>query len=82
MKGSKKYKLISILCIVFCVLIWVPNVVFEVASPFWIATFVIATIGIVFAALIKNYLLIIANTIMFFSFFILMGIGNIINANF
>lgn len=75
MTKERMFKTLSLGSLFISVLVWIPNIVFQIASPFWLLTFIIAPIGIVFAVLIKNYWLIVANTIMFFSFFIFMFIG-------
>jgi len=80
MTKEKLFKILSIVCLCICVLVWVPNIVFQVPSPFWLLIYVIAPIGILFAALVKNLLLIIANTFMFFSFFIFMFVGYFVNS--
>lgn len=78
---KKNFKVISLVCLFICIIVWIPNIVFQVASPLFLVTFVIAPIGIVFAALIKRYWLIVANTFMFFSFFIFMFVGHLANSN-
>ncbi|WP_211654926.1 hypothetical protein [Planococcus alpniumensis] len=78
--NKKNYQILSSLCLVVAVIVWIPNVVFKIASTFWLATFVLGIIGTVFAALGRNYLLMIGNIIMFFSFFILMAIGYHMNS--
>ncbi len=80
MNKEKIYKVLSISCLLLSILIWIPNIIFGISSPLWMLSFFIAPVGIMFSALIRNYLLIIANVIMFFSFFILMSIGYIINS--
>lgn len=75
MDKKKNFKVISLACLISCILIWIPNIVFQVASPLFLLTFLLAPIGIIFAALIKNSWLIVANAFMFFSFFIVMFVG-------
>ena len=79
--NNKNFKIISLVCLFICILVWIPNIVFQVANPLFLVTFVIAPVGIVFAALIKKYWLIVANTFMFFSFFIFMFVGYLVNIN-
>ncbi|WLR42355.1 hypothetical protein LC087_16855 [Bacillus carboniphilus] len=80
MKKSSSYTYISFACFLICVLVWIPNVFLNMASPFWIITFVIAPIGVYFATFQKQYWLIAINFVMFFSFFILMFVGYYINS--
>ncbi len=54
MVKKSNFKLISITCLTVSLLVWIPNVLFQTSSQLWIATFFIAPIGIVFAALIKR----------------------------
>lgn len=78
---NKNYKIISLVCLLICILVWIPNIVFQVASPLYLVTFILAPVGIVFAALIRKYWVIVANTLMFFSFFIFMYVGYFANSN-
>lgn len=73
--SKKALKISSLVCFVICVLLWVPNVLLEVASPFWLLTFVIGPIGLAFGLVGKHYVLAILNLLMTFSFFLFMGIG-------
>ncbi|MEZ7171747.1 hypothetical protein [Sporosarcina sp. OR05] len=82
MDKKKIYKVIALFSFFICILAWIPNIVFQIPSPFWMSTFVVAPVGIVFATLIRKSWLIVANTLMFFSFFILMFVGYVVNANF
>lgn len=63
-----------------CLLLWVPNIGFQISSPFWMLVFILGPLGIVFAALNKNILLIILNIMMTFSFFIFMAISYYVNS--
>ncbi|MFG6147380.1 hypothetical protein [Halobacillus sp. B23F22_1] len=80
MNKEKLFKMMAAASLIICAGVWVPNVVFQVASPWWMVIFIIAPAGIVFAGLIKNYWLIVLNTIMLFSFFILMFTGYFVNS--
>ncbi|MYL39102.1 hypothetical protein [Halobacillus litoralis] len=75
MEKERVYRRTAASSLVISLLIWVPNLVFQVASPLWLLIFIIAPIGTAFAVLAKNYWLAAANTVMFFSFFILMAGG-------
>ncbi|HBV23753.1 MAG TPA: hypothetical protein DEB42_08230 [Jeotgalicoccus sp.] len=75
-----KFKSLAFICFLVCILLWIPNVIFQIPSPFWLLTFVVAPFGIAFGFLAKNKWLIILNIIMYFSFFILMAIGYYINS--
>jgi hypothetical protein len=50
-------------------------VLLEVASPFWMLTFIVGTIGLALGLVGKHYFLAILNFIMTFSFFWIMAIG-------
>ncbi|WP_404448216.1 hypothetical protein LG307_03610 [Sutcliffiella horikoshii] len=73
--SKKALKISSLVCFVICVLLWVPNVLLSVASPFWMLTFVVGPIGLAFGLVGKHYFLAFLNFIMTFSFFWLMAIG-------
>lgn len=79
MKKEKVCHSIALISLIICILVWVPNVVLQIASPFWLLTFIIAPIGVVCAILIRKYWLAIANTVMFFSFFIVMFVIDLLN---
>jgi hypothetical protein len=68
-------KLASLICFVICVLLWVPNVLLEVASPFWMLTFLVGPIGLALGLVGKHYFFAVLNFIMTFSFFWIMAIG-------
>lgn len=78
---NQNFKVISLACLLICILAWIPNIVFQVASPLFVVTFIIAPVGILFAALVRKYWLIVANIFMFFSFFIFMFVVYFVNAN-
>ncbi|MFD2628065.1 hypothetical protein [Oceanobacillus kapialis] len=69
---------ISMVCVVLCVLLWVPNILYQLSSPLWLLTFPIAAVGLVFGWLARKSWLMIGNTLMFFSFFIVMAVGHVI----
>lgn len=73
-------KNLSITCLVISVLIWIPNLFFQVASPLWLFTFLIGPLGAGLAFLGKKKGLLIANVVMTFSFFIVMAVGYIAEA--
>lgn len=78
--NKQRLRFISLICFFASILIWIPNLVFQLASPLWMLTFLLAPIGIVLASLSKSYWLIFLNVIMFLSFFILMSLGYITNS--
>jgi len=78
---KKKLKIISFICILLSILVWIPNVFFQIASPLWILTFIFSIIGAVLGILAKKYILVIGNIVMFFSFFIIMFVGYYMNSN-
>lgn len=69
------FKFWSFICFISCVLLWVPNVVFQVASPFWLATYIVGPIGIALALMRRHFLLVMLNVLGTCSFFILMFLG-------
>ncbi|MGR9049619.1 hypothetical protein ACQ4XT_13420 [Halobacillus faecis] len=79
MNKEKLFKIMALSSVIICITVWIPNIVFQISSPLWMITFIIAPVGIVFASLIKNAWLIVSNVAMLFSFFILMFAGYIIN---
>ncbi|MEC3885433.1 hypothetical protein VKA52_16975 [Halobacillus sp. HZG1] len=79
MNKEKLFRTLAISTVVVCITVWIPNLVFQISSPLWMLTFIIAPAGIVFASLIKNAWPIVSNVAMLFSFFILMFAGYFIN---
>ncbi len=80
MPREKKFKIISWSCFLACVLLWVPNLVFQIGAGFWMLTYVIGPIGITFGILNKSALLIVLNAVMSVSFFLVMFIGSLVEA--
>jgi len=72
---TKKYNILSWICFIVCMILWVPNIVFQISSPFWMLVYILGPLGIIFGVMNKNVLLIILNSIMCMSFFIFMAIG-------
>jgi hypothetical protein len=80
-KPSKKvWTVLSVICFILGVLCWIPNLMFNLALSYWMLTFIINPIGIVFGVIGKSKFGIISNAIMSLSFFILMFAGYLINA--
>ncbi|TKI69150.1 hypothetical protein FC756_09250 [Lysinibacillus mangiferihumi] len=71
----KLVKALAACMIIISLLLWVPNIVFQKASFFWIFTFVFSAVGIALSVYVKSKILIIGNILTFFSFFILMFLG-------
>lgn len=65
----------SLLFFIICVLLWVPNIIFQISSPFWYLVYIFGPAGTVLGVLSRSVLLTILNIIMSFSFFIVMFIG-------
>ncbi|QFT87752.1 hypothetical protein FIU87_03720 [Bacillus sp. THAF10] len=73
---KNKMVLWSLICFIIGVLVWVPNVALDIASSWWLLTFIVGPIGVLLGILGKNYLLVVLNLLMTFSFFILMAFGS------
>ncbi|TDL32852.1 hypothetical protein E2R51_09290 [Jeotgalibacillus sp. S-D1] len=73
--NKKTHFKLSILCFLLGMLLWVPNIVFEISSPWWMLTFIIGPIGVTFGVLVKNIWLILLNAFVMASFFIFMALG-------
>ncbi len=72
-------KILATITIIISLLLWVPNIVFQQASFLWILTFVFSGIGLLLAVSVKSKVLIIGNTITFFSFFLVMFFGYLLD---
>ncbi|WP_328005428.1 hypothetical protein, partial [Heyndrickxia coagulans] len=72
-------KILATITIIISLLLWVPNIVFQQPSFLWILTFVFSGIGLLLAVSIKSKVLIIGNTITFFSFFLVMFFGYLLD---
>ncbi|TMN20892.1 hypothetical protein FFL34_01265 [Lentibacillus cibarius] len=72
---NPKLKKWSLLCFIICLLLWIPNVVFQISSPFWMLVYIVGPIGMALGVLGKSVILTILNLIMSFSFFIIMFFG-------
>ncbi|ELK46542.1 hypothetical protein QRD89_06120 [Halobacillus sp. ACCC02827] len=79
MERKRIYYISSLVCFLICIIVWIPNLFFRSDSPLWMATFLFGPIGILFAAFIEKYWLMIVNTVMLFSFFLLMAVNYYLN---
>ncbi|MGG3573678.1 hypothetical protein ABES25_17650 [Bacillus gobiensis] len=73
--NKKNLKIWSLACFIICLLLWAPNLIFQISSPFWTFTFLVGPIGIALGIFGKSHVFTILNAIMSFSFFIFMFIG-------
>lgn len=46
---KRSYPFWSTICFLLCVAVWVPNIVFQVASPLFLLTFIIGPVGMILA---------------------------------
>lgn len=79
---NKRWARLSIICFLLGIAVWLPNFIFQYGYGFWMLTFIINPIGIVFGILGRSKFGIISNVIMTFSFFIFMFLGYLISATF
>lgn len=75
MEQRKKFAILSLLCAVACILLWVPNLAFGIESPWWLVIFFASPAGVILGVMARNIWLVIFNLIMFFSFLIVMALG-------
>ncbi|WP_090775317.1 hypothetical protein [Shouchella lonarensis] len=59
--------------------LWLPNIVFQLSTPYWLLTLVVSPVGMFCAVLAEKKSLIVLNLVMFFSFFLVMLLGYVIN---
>lgn len=74
----KIWSVLSMICFILGIGAWIPNLVFNYGFGFWMLTFIINPIGIVFGIVGRSRFGIIVNIIMTFSFFIFMFVGYLI----
>jgi hypothetical protein len=65
----------SLICFLLGIVVWLPNFIFQYGYSYWLLTFAINPIGIVFGIIGKSKFGMISNAIMTCSFFIFMFIG-------
>ncbi len=75
MEQRKKFSIYSLLCAVVCILLWIPNIVLDIDSPWWLIIFFASPAGVILGVMGRNIWLVILNLIMFFSFLIIMALG-------
>ncbi|WP_431802483.1 hypothetical protein [Halobacillus andaensis] len=80
MTKHKLFNTLSLLCLITCIALWIPNIIFQIPSGAHFNIFYIAPVGVLFAIFTKTKWLIISNIVAFFSFFWLMTLGYIIAA--
>lgn len=81
-KSNKKWITLSVICFLAGVALWLPNLILQYGYGFWMLTFIINPLGALFGYLGRSKFGIISNIIMTFSFFIIMFVGNLIEALF
>ncbi|MDQ0229229.1 hypothetical protein [Metabacillus malikii] len=81
-KSNKRWIALSFFCFIVGVALWLPNFILQYGYGFWMLTFIINPLGILFGFLGRVKIGIIANIIMTFSFFIIMFVGYLIEAMF
>ena len=81
-KSKKPWIILSALCALIGIAVWIPNILLEHGRSYWLLTFVINPIGIWFGYLGRSKLAMILNSVMTFSFFIFMFLGYVFNAIF
>ncbi|MFD2045430.1 hypothetical protein ACFSTA_17235 [Ornithinibacillus salinisoli] len=82
MKIHKRWVMLSIICFLLGIIVWLPNFILDYGYGYWMLTFIINPIGIVFGVFGKSKFGIISNVIMTLSFFIFMFLGYLYSANF
>ncbi|WP_078552071.1 hypothetical protein [Bacillus alkalicellulosilyticus] len=78
-KKRKLFFRLSVICILIGIATWIPNFILEYGYSYWLLTFIINPLGIIFGILGRSIWTVIANIIMTFSFFILMYVGYLFN---
>ncbi|WP_026690901.1 hypothetical protein [Alteribacter aurantiacus] len=75
---EKGWIFISYFCLFIGIISWVPTVVFQESSGFWLLTFIVNPLGLLFGYLGKTKIGMIGNALLTASFYILMVLGYII----
>ncbi|AJD89679.1 hypothetical protein JMA_03620 [Jeotgalibacillus malaysiensis] len=73
--NTHKYMNLSALFFVLGVLAWLPNLILDYGTPLTLLSMLFGALGIVFAGIARNWLLVVANLFVMFSFFLVMGLG-------
>ncbi|MFV8830362.1 hypothetical protein [Alkalihalobacterium sp. APHAB7] len=82
-KNTKKLWIsLSVICFMIGVAVWLPNILLGKAYSYYLLTFVINPVGILFGYLGRSKTAMISNLVMTNSFFILMFFGYLIAAIF
>ncbi|WP_417891351.1 hypothetical protein [Bacillus alkalicola] len=75
MNKQQVWLTLSIVCLLIGMAAWIPNIILEQASSFWLLTFVVNPIGALLGYFGKSKAAIILNIIMACSFFLVMFFG-------
>lgn len=75
MKQRLTLTLLSLLAAVISILLWVPNLVLDIESPWWLVIFFVAPAGVILGVIARNIWLVLLNLLMFFSFLIVIALG-------
>lgn len=81
-KSINNWTILSVICFIVGVVLWLPNLILQYGYGFWLLTFIINPLGALFGFLGKSKFGIISNIIMTFSIFIIMFVGYLIAAMF
>ena len=79
-KSNKRWIILSVICFIVGVALWLPNFILQFGYGFWMLTFIVNPLGTLFGFLGRSKFGIISNIFMTFSFFIIMFVGSFIEA--
>lgn len=74
---KQKWIVLSIISFLVGLILWVPNFINDFGYGYWLWTFLIGPIGVIFGYLARSIVAIVLNTFITFSFFIFMFIGSL-----
>lgn len=81
-KSKQLWIILSVICFSIGIAVWLPNILLEKAYSYYLLTFLINPIGILFGYMGRSKIAMISNLVMTNSFFILMFFGYLFTAIF
>ncbi|HLR53943.1 MAG TPA: hypothetical protein VK078_04385 [Pseudogracilibacillus sp.] len=75
MKQRSTFTYLSLIAAIISMLLWVPNLVLNIDSPWWLVIFFVSPAGVIFGVIARHLWFVLLNLLMFFSFLIVIALG-------
>ncbi|MDQ0257731.1 putative membrane protein [Evansella vedderi] len=79
---NQHWKILSVICFLIGGVVWVPNIILGYGYSYWLLTFIVNPLGILFGYYGRSKFTILLNIVMTCSFFLFMFLGYLISTVF